>query len=762
VIEATVDTGLPGQGKILILAVDMTGDRSLRDYDLEGGDEDTIDDPLVFLAQPDSLILTREFAARNGLHTGSQVAFDTMQGHKQFTVRGILKSGGLAGAFGGNLGIMDIYAAQMIFGRGRRFDRIDIGLRDGVSLDDGMASLRKQLGSGMTIEPPSGRGRQFESLLSVYSSALNISSMFALFVGMFLIYNSFSIAVTQRRGEIGILRALGATRGQIRALFLTESAVAGLIGSAVGVAVGLAVARSMATSTSDVMQAMFGTPPSTGVVLVDKGFLLTAMLIGIATSMIAALLPARNAARVEPIQALQKGKYQVLSAGENRTRRIAGGIALGVALILIPFGSHRAAFFAGLILTILGTLLFTPFLSLEFSRMLRRPLKWFRPVEGALAADSLIQAPRRTSATVAALMLSLAVVVAMGGISSGSFQVIDEWIRDTLNPDLFVTTSETIAARDFHFPASMLGELQQVPGVDDVQTVRTVRVEYNGRPLEILAINEESVARRVHRHVIAGDVATMNRLSQEGKGLVVAENVTRLNGLHLGDSMVLPTPRGPLSLPIAGIIRDLSSQQGAVFIDRQAYIKYFGDDTVDIFRIYVKQGERPDEVRRRIIERLGGERRMFIMLNREVRDYVMKVVTQWFGLTYVQLVVAMVVAVLGIVNTLTVSIADRRRELGVLRALGGLRTQIRGTIWMEAVTVGFIGLILGIVAGLIILYYELNAIDHEFTGLPLPFVIPFWIVALLVPTILGASFASALLPAETAVRGSLVEALEYE
>jgi len=198
---AAVDTGLAGQGRLLILAVDLTGDRSLRDYDFDSGDQDVIDDPLVFLAQPDSLIVTREFADRNGLRPGSKIAFDSMEGKKQFTVRGILKAGGMAAAFGGNLGIMDIYAAQKVFGRGRRFDRIDVGLDDGVSLDQGEAALRRALGPGLTIEPPSGRGRQFEALLGVYSVAVNISSLFALFIGMFIIYTSFAIAVTQRRGE---------------------------------------------------------------------------------------------------------------------------------------------------------------------------------------------------------------------------------------------------------------------------------------------------------------------------------------------------------------------------------------------------------------------------------------------------------------------------------------------------------------------------------------------------------------------------------
>src|ERR1700716_1959513 len=136
VIEAVVDTNITGQGNLLVLGIDMTGDRSLRDYDLDSGDEAVIDDPLVFLAQPDSIILTKEFAGRNHLSVGSALTLSTMAGDKAFTVRGIMRSGGLTSAFGGNLAVMDIYAAQLVFGRGRMFDRIDIGVKEGMRVED--------------------------------------------------------------------------------------------------------------------------------------------------------------------------------------------------------------------------------------------------------------------------------------------------------------------------------------------------------------------------------------------------------------------------------------------------------------------------------------------------------------------------------------------------------------------------------------------------------------------------------------------------
>src|SRR5579884_882416 len=257
-IEAVVNTGLAGQGNLLVLGVDMVGDRSLRDYDFEGGDDDVVDDPLVFLAQPDSIIITDAFAKRNGLKTDSKLPLNTMQGEKMFTVRGIMKPGGLASAYGGNLAVMDIYNAEKVFGRGRKFDRIDVAVKDGTRVEDVQRRIQSALGPAFHVEQPSARGEEFESMSRIYSMSANITSAFALFIGMFIIYNTFSIAVTQRRTEIGILRALGASRGQIRTLFLGEGLLTGVIGSALGVAAGILIARSLTGYISGYLGEVYG------------------------------------------------------------------------------------------------------------------------------------------------------------------------------------------------------------------------------------------------------------------------------------------------------------------------------------------------------------------------------------------------------------------------------------------------------------------------------------------------------------------------
>jgi putative ABC transport system permease protein len=762
VIEAPAGTTLPGQGNILILGVDMTGDRSLREYDLESGDEAVVDDPLVFLAQPDSIIVTNEFAARNKLRVGDRLGLSTMVGDKAFTVRGIMRSGGLTSAFGGNLAVMDIYAAQQVFGRGRRFDRIDLKLREGLAVEEGQASIEQALGVGFDVEPPASRGQQLESTLAVYAISMNISSVFALFIGMFIIYNSFAIAVTQRRSEIGILRALGAPRRQIRNLFLIESAASGLLGSIAGIALGIVMARGMVGSISNMLEGIYGVAERAEEVSADPRLLWAAIAIGIATSMIAAWLPARSAARVDPVQALQKGKYQVLTAGENRARRLTSAALMAAALVSLWIGTSFW-FYAGYVLIVVAALLLVPTIALWFARALRPVLKWLRPVEGALAADSLIQSPRRTSGAVAALMLSLGQVIGLGGIGRESYNSIVNWLDTALNPDLFVAGSQNLSDRTFRFPKTLGDSIGEIPGVEDFQTVRSFRVNVGGRPIMLIIIDAASFERRGHRPLVAEDPRGMYNLAKTGAGVIVSDNFARLQGRVVGDRVDLATPGGLLSLPVAGVITDWSDQQGSVFVDRAVYERYWQDDTVNVVRVYVSEGTDPMTVRQRILERLAPSYpRLLVFTNAEVRSWVLKLTDQWLQLTYSQVLIAVLVAILGIVNTLTVSIIDRKRELGVLRAVGGFRRQIRQTVWMEAVAIGVVGLALGLLFGAANLYFLLQITGRDLSGMYLPYRFPFSIALMLLPTILAAAFFSALWPAESAVRTSLVEALEYE
>ena len=277
----------------------------------------------------------------------------------------------------------------------------------------------------------------------------------------------------------------------------------------------------------------------------------------------------------------------------------------------------------------------------------------------------------------------------------------------------------------------------------------------------IVAVEAKSLGDRARRPPVEGP-PEMYELAAQGKGVILSDNFAALRGLHYRDTIELATPTGVHVVPIVGLVVDWSDQQGAILMDRASYIRWWGDDTVNVFRIYVKKGVPPMGVRQRIIERFAGTQRLFVLTNKEVRAWISSLTEQWLGLAYAQIAIAVLVAILGIVNTLTVSIIDRRRELGVLQAVGGLRNQIRHTIWMEALTIGVVGLVMGFAVGSVTLHYVLEMSQRDISGMSLPYTFPWAIAGLLVPLILASAFVASLWPAESAVRGSLVEALEYE
>jgi putative ABC transport system permease protein len=762
VIEAVVDTTFKAQGTMLVLGTDMTGDRSLRDYDFDSGDEAIVDDPLVFLAQPDSIIVSKQLADRNGLGLGRHLSLKTVDGEKAFTVRGIMKPSGLAAAFGGNLAVMDIYAAQKMFGRGRTFDRIDVGVARGTTLRDAERELTSLLGAGFDVQPPATRGRQAEAMVAGYTTMVNISSVFALFIGMFIIYSSFATAVTQRRSEIGILRALGATRAQIRRLFLAESLIQGLLGSLIGLLIGAVMARWMVSAISGVIGDLYGVPQQSAAVATSPLMLILALAIGVMTSLVAALVPAAGATRVDPVDALRKGGSEDLKTGESRVRAtLAAALAL-LSIGCLVAGQYRSVFFAGYALMIAAAVLLAPILSLVLAKALRPVLKTLWPIEGALAADSIIQAPRRTSGSVAALMLSLALIVAFAGMAHASYGSIVNWMNAALNADLFVMPSQRLDIRTTRFPATMQGEIAAVEGVERVQAYRNNRISFRSAPAMLAAIEMTSVRETSRNRPVAGDALEMYRTAASGRGLIVSDNLAQLHHLRLGEIVDIPAPYGIISLPIVGVIVDYTDQQGTIFIDRSLFVRYWRDEGVSDFRVFVKSGIPVSKVRQRIVNVYASKRHVFVLTNDVGRRYILNIVNQWFDLMNVQIAIAVLVAILGIVNALTVSITDRRRELGVLQALGGLRSQIRRTIWLEALSVATIGLIAGAMLGAFNLYYLLQVVQRDIIGIRLDFEYPIQTMLALIPIMLGAAFVAAIVPSEAAVRASLVEALEYE
>ncbi|HEY2931411.1 MAG TPA: FtsX-like permease family protein [Acidobacteriota bacterium] len=764
VIEAVVQTEIREEGNLLILGVDFTGDTRLRGYQLEDQSNAEIDDPLLFLAQPDSICLTHEFALRNHIQVGDAITVETALGPRRFAVRGLIAPGDLATAFGGNVAVMDIYAAQYMFSRGRHFDRIDITLQPGIAIDSARSALRRQLGVGFKVDTPDQRGKQMENLTSGFSIGLFLSSLIALLVGVFLIFNSFAVSVTRRRKDIGILRALGATRRQIEWLFIAEALFMGTAGSCAGVAIGWYAARGVISFMDRVVRESYNVSVKTVTVQTSLAFIVLAVALGISASLIGALIPARAAARVDPVLALQKGKFQMLMAGESRRRRLIGGTLLVAALAFSFFapGAGLTAQYANFILVFVGLALLVPSIAHGLARLLRHPWQRFFGVEGALACDSLIQAPRRTSSTVGALMFSLAFTVSNSTLTVSIKQSFLNWMKQTINADMFVTSTENLASRVFHFPPAMAADLAAVPGVRQVDSVRILNHDYRGNPVLLFSIEMSHFFRRASFILKEGNAGTIERALTGSDAVIVSDNFSYLYNIHSGDTLELATPTGLVRFRVAAVMEDYGSDKGTVAMDRQTYVRHWKDDLVDTFDLMLEPGVSAENVKRLILSRLGLQKRLFVLTNEDFRAKIIAIIDQFFALSYVQIIVAMAVAILGIINTLFISISDRRRDIGIFKVVGGLQRQVRKMILLEACCISLIATLLGVVSGAYLAYFTNRTIGLTFSGWWIPYTFA-WSTALLIfPIMVAVGVLSAWYPANTAVKLPLVDALGYE
>jgi len=765
VVEAIVRSEKASEGNILVLGVDLTGDRQLRDYEFEGEDE-SIDDPLVFLAQPDSICLSSDFASRNGLAVEDDVSFETALGPKSFQVRGLLAPKGFATAFGGNLAVMDIYAAQFVFNRGKRFDRIDVLLEPGTPIDQATAALQGALGPGFTVEPPFRRGAQMESLLTAFSASMDLSCWEALFIGVFLIFNVFAVAVTRRRYEIGVLRSLGAGPTRIRRLFLLEGAVLGLLGSAAGVALGLALARAATRFMSALVQTAYGLSEVAPVVTWGAGPSLAGAGLGLVSSLLATWFPAGAAGRVDPVEALSRGGVLRFSPLQSRVRWWSGWAALLLAAVIRIYAGYfpsPGAVLLAMAAAGLTVILLAPSLTRASSRLLRPVLSRTAGLEGRLAVDALLAAPRRTAATVAALLISVAFGISQAGYARSFRQSFGRWLDQSLNADFYVTGTERFISKAFQFPASFADEIAGLDGVRHVESVRVLKQSFGDEQITLLALETAKFLDRAKIWVVEGDEARIRSDLISGRGVVISDNLSVRHGLHAGDTLSLDTPSGRVALPISGVLVEYSSDRGSVTMDRSVFIRHWKDQSVDTFDVMLRPGADPLAVKAAILERFAGRgTRLFVFTGAEFRKRINAVGDQFFALTYVQFGIAFLVAVMGIVNSLLISVAERRREIGILKAVGAVRGQVKRLFVLEAVAIALAGTALGLLLGAYLVELTIHILGTSLTGWVLPYMYPYPAAILAVPALLAVSMAAAWYPARLAVATPAVEALAYE
>jgi putative ABC transport system permease protein len=594
---------------------------------------------------------------------------------------------------------------------------------------------------------------------------LTITSFTALLVGIYIIFNSFTIAINQRWKEIGILRAVGVERRNIKLMFLCEAFLMGVIGSAIGIAAGYYLAAIGVRVMANMASAVYGLMSTATPVVFSVRYAITSIMLGVMTSVFGAWFPARAASQLDPAQALHNIEARNREAVLG-WRRVTVGLVLtlfSLALMIWTPSSVGASFqLSYAILMLLGLTTLLPKLIETLSHVRRPIMDWMGGAEGGLAVDAMIQCPRRSSATVGALMVGLMFVFSTASYIQGYRHMVDRWMKQSLNADIFVATSTTMRSTTYHFSEEIGQQIAKVPGVNRLENVRFTSVPYDGDGAALIAIEMDGFMARAIDAVEGRSEKTLIDKLPKGEGVLVSRNFATRWKMHVGDSLTLNTPNGILKRPILGVLDDYRSEKGTIFLDRALYQQYWHDNAVDFFLVTLRPGVDPVAAKRQIQDLTSNTIHAFVYTQVEFKKWVYGLVDQFFVLNYMQLVIAVIVSVLGIVNTLMISIFERKREIGIIRAIGALRAQICKLILLEAVAISIVGVALGAMAGMLSTEFNSHTVSMVLVGYAVPFYIPWKLILISLPVVIMISLLAGWWPAQHAVANPIIEAIGYE
>ena len=737
--------GTPPKPPVTVLAIDPGVDPQI--HDIAGA-------AALTAAGADALVSQR-LAADDGLEVGSQLVIQAAGEPVTLTVRGVVTDNGpVLGGFGRTV-VVGLDIARRAFGQ-IGLTRIDLAVSPGANPGAVAQELERRIsGEHYVLSTPADLGVSLRASTADFQATTALISAIALFVGAFLIFNTLSMTVAERFREVGLLRAAGTSRRQIHQIVLTQALILGLLGSAVGLAIGAGLAlvmagyvRSIATIPIDVP----ATPP--------EGILLS-LLVGVLVTVAAALEPAWRAGRISPVEAL-RARPEAGSAVRARLRWLVLVFAVVAAagLLLWPNragdpGPLRALAVYGVLLLV--TVL-SPFLLRPLGRIAGLPFALVLRAEERLARGAITRDPSRTALTVGALTIGLAMIVAVGGVAQNARHAATAWLGDVIPGDEILTSITPVPLDDQSPVTSDL----LVPGVMRLTPIATFGVAYQGIRLDAAA-------------VVGGDMLADGRLR-----FVEGDRTSALNGLDSGGTVLLPRSLadrlalGPGSmmrfsaigaksadLRVSGIVeRGLPGASGeSLIVGWSDATSLFGVAGADFFAARFAPGE-AGQAGRIVLESRARELALEPASLERVEGAVSDALGQVFGLFDALAVIAVIVAGLGIVNTLTMNVFERVREIGVLRAIGMTRRQVWRMVVVEAGVLGIVGAILGCLTGLVAGMLMLGLVAAG--GLAIPLELPWLTMALAAVFGVAVAMLAAFEPARLASRISIVRAVQFE
>ncbi len=738
--------------RIALPAIAGTGDEdAIREYVLERGARPT----------EQEVLLGGEAARRLGVDIGGAVRALTPLGVRSLRVSGVLADRGVGRANGTFVAVLPYATTDVLYQREGRLDAIDVALAPGARANDVAARLRSALPAA-EVRTPEARGGQTKKLVASLQSLLQVISALSLFIGTFLVFNTMSIAVAQRKREFGILRALGVRQREVVALVTLEATFIGLAASAAGAAVGVLMAQAFLGAVNTQIRANFVAGLADQLV-VPWPRLVGLVLIGVAAALVGALGPAVAAASAAPSEAMTVPRY---AAVERPLRlRLLGFAAVLGLLCLVAVNAQSNAetaapgSVAAFALMLAIAVAAAPLLALGV-RAAAPLVEGVLGLAARLARESVLRSPGRAAVTAAALSAAITMVVGLASFIDSERTTIFGWLDQAVNADMFVSAGP-VGSNSAPSPLdpSLAEQIRGIPGVRAVDLYRQVRIEVGTSFAALASVDVPTYLLR-GRPQFAPGTRSADLTELVGRDLVfVSDNFANRIGIRQDDTLRLNTPDGPVDFRVSAIAVDYTSDQGLIFMDRTTYVRHFHDRSVDSFAVML---ERPADLApvRDAVGRLESGA-LFVQSNEEFKGSIRKIVNDFFSTTYVMEAIALLVGVLGVANTMLVAVLERRREIGVLRAVGATRRQIRGTVLIEAGTIGAFGAALGLAggAGLAAIVF---LISERTTGWVIPFAYAWTAAATVTVLSLAAALAAAWWPARRAARADVAGALMYE
>jgi len=643
---------------------------------------------------PNEVALDEASAEKAGYVLGDTVKVVAQSGSRTFTMVGIASYGDVRSPGGATFALFDVPTAAEFLGKPGFVDAILV-VGDGSRSDEALAQdidaifepsqrVETLTGAEITKETQDDIGQA----LSFFSIFLTIFSVIALGVGSFVIYNVFSISAAQRQRENALLRALGANRSQITRSLLIESLVVGLFGSLLGFVGGIGISKLLSVA----LPALGFDLPSGGLVI-NATILINTVIVGLIVTVLSAVLPARRAGKVPPLAAMRATAIETAGPGRVRAFWGLGSIALGVGIIGAVIGGASNNFLGfGVLFVFVGTVVIGPSIARPVALFLGRPAEALRGVTGRMARQNAARNPKRTSRTSAPVLIGVALVTAVSALAASINGQIADIFTEQFKGDYAVNTS----AQGFGgLSPDLATTLSNIDGVDDATGIGTVLTKINDKGRTLIVITPSTIGGNYDIGLVNADYSVLDK-----DGILISESLAEREKLTIGS--VIPVTFGD------GVTRDLTVR--ALYIhndlagDRVISRETFAGTTVSSFdfSVYItlEKGADSAMVRTALQKSVDDYGQGRLLSREEYIDEQAGQVNQLLGLIYGLLALSVIIAVVGIIITLLLSVFERQREIGLLRAVGMTRSQVRTTVRWESVITSLLGAVLGILLGI--------------------------------------------------------------